>query len=415
MFGLSPIGSVTLIVGGLILLYSPFIGLLAMLVLIPCEALTTFIAGRTFVWVLGVATFGSWLLRTLGDRSKIRLAPAPTVLVILWLFWGIASSFWAADQASAWSRSLVLAQAITFFFLLQNLVTNDKRLRIVLTAYFAATAIISLFTIGIAVSAELRRAVLAENQSPIHLAQALGIGLLVAPYLFSRLKRLFWKIWIALGAGSLVVAILMTGSRGAWVGLAAATGFTWLVSRGKAIRVRSLVAVGALLVAGIVLLNYYGVITEWTIQRITTLPDVEATRGGSGRINIWRVGWEMVKDNPLIGVGLQNFPARFEDYIEAAGLRGTYAIYPGRDPHSIFLAILGELGVVGFSIVAVFFWAIFKALFLYRGDPRAILGLLLLFYLVITGLATTIQYCKYFWLGIGLATLIPMVIQNERD
>jgi len=50
---LAPFG-ITGFVGGLILLRSPFIGLLAMLALIPAEEPTTFIAGRTFIRVLAI-------------------------------------------------------------------------------------------------------------------------------------------------------------------------------------------------------------------------------------------------------------------------------------------------------------------------------------------------------------------------
>jgi len=414
MFSLAVLGSAALI-AGVIALYSPFIGLLAMLVLVPVEELTVFIGGRTVVWFLGVATFGACLLRVLGGRSKIQLARVQTALAILWLFWGLASSYWSVDQANTLSRAFILCQAIVFFILLQNLITNNRRFCIVVTTYFAAVTIVSLFAINTGISTGLMRVVLGERGSPIHLAQALGIGLLMIPYLLAHLKRFCWRILIALGAGSLVIAILMTGSRGAWVGLLGAVGFTWLVTRGKTIRARSLIAVGVLLTAGIVSLQYYGVITDWTVQRILTLPDLTATQGGAGRTNIWQVGWELVKDNPIIGVGLQEFAAHFKDYIDAAGLRGGHGVSVGRDPHNIFLSVLGELGVIGFIIVVGFFWTIFKALFSHRGDSRAVLGLLLLFYLVTAGLATTIQYRKYFWLGIGLTTLIPMVIQNARD
>ncbi|GAI39446.1 unnamed protein product, partial [marine sediment metagenome] len=146
-----------------------------------------------------------------------------------------------------------------------------------------------------------------------------------------------------------------------------------------------------------------------------TIPNLGATHGGSGRINIWRVGWEMVKANPVIGVGLQNFPARFEQYTEAAGLSGAYGIYPGRDPHNIFLAVWAELGIIGLTIFAGFLWHIFKKLYYYRFNSSGVLGLLLFFFLVIFGLSGTLLYKKPFWIGLSLATVIPIVAQNERD
>jgi len=401
--------------GGLILLQWPFVGLLAMVALIPIQEVTVFLSKHTLVWILGVVVLGAWILRVLYRKEQIRLAARPTAIAILWLFWGVLSFFWAEDQAVALSRAIILAQLIAFFVLFQALVQSDRRFRILLSAYFAVSVLASLFVINTGLFEGFKRASLTEKVNPNHAGQVLAIALLFTPYMFRHLRKIPWKVLTILGAASLVIAILMTGARGAWVGLVAAVGFTWLVTRGKAIRVRSLVTVGVLLIAGIVLLNFYGVITDYVIQRILTLPDLGATRGGAGRTNIWRVGWEMIKAHPIIGVGLQNFPARFEDYIKPAGLVGVYAIYPGRDPHSIFLAIQGELGIIGLIIFGGFLWSIFKRLCFYRFDQRGALGLLILIFLVVFGLSGTLLYQKPFWLGLSLATVMPMVVQNERD
>jgi len=407
--------AIVLFVCSVILLRFPFIGLLTMVALIPGEELTSFIAGRTFVWVLGVATCGSWLLQTLLYQKKVRIAVKPMVLATLWLFWGMVSILWASDQISAYSRAFTLAQAIIFFFLLQNLITDNKRFRIVILTYFVASIIYSIYSIGIEIFTGVTRVSLSEMQNPAHFAQSLGIGLLFTPYILNWSKKFYWKLLVVLGDSCLILAILMTGTRAVWVGLAMGVVFVWLITRGKAVRIRSLVIIGVVLVISISVMSHYGIISDYIIQRIVTLPNLEATHGGAGRTNIWLVGWEMLKNNPIIGVGLNNFPVRFEDYISAARLRGAYAIYPGRDPHNIFLSVQGELGIVGLAVFVAFFIAIFKALFRYRKDPRSILGMLLISFLIISGLAITIQYRKYFWLGMGLATLIPMVIRNEKS
>jgi len=194
----------------------------------------------------------------------------------------------------------------------------------------------------------------------------------------------------------------------------AAVGLTWLLSRGKLLKLRSALVVSIVVIIGIAGLYRVGVIDEWMVQRVLTLPSVEATRGGSGRTGIWAVGWEVVKSNPLIGVGLQNFPTRFEDYIDVASLRGAYGIYPGRDPHSIFLCVQAELGIIGLVVFLMFLWAIFRNLSPHRCDPRAILGILLLTFMVFSGISGTILYRKFFWFALGLATAIPIVITSEE-
>jgi O-antigen ligase len=399
---------------GLILLHFPFIGLLLLVALLPGEELTALIAGRTFVWVLGVVTFAVWFIQVLLFGKKVRLAKMPTALMFLWFLWGFASTLWASEQSIALNRSLDVAQGAAFVILLQNLIKDGRRLNLVLFTYFFATVFFSLIAIESGLSEGVKRITLTEAQNPNALARALGIGFLLTPYLFSQLKLTPSKLLTVLGSGSLLFAIFMTGSRGAWAALIAAVGLTWWISRRNFVRIRSLVGLIGLIVVGISLLNYYGVTSEWIVRRLSTLASPEQTVE-SARVYIWRVGWEMVKAHPMTGVGLQNFPTRFEDYIETAGVAGGLGIYPGRDPHSIFFSVVAELGLVGLVIFVALLWAIVLRLLPHKDDRRGICGLLLALFMIFSGIPATIQYRKFFWLALGLAMLIPMVIRNGKD
>ena len=403
------------LVAVLVLLKWPFAGLLVMVALIPGEELTAFLGDRTLIWALGIAVLGAWTLRTLLTGNKIRIAKRPTFLALVWLMWGLLSALWAQDQAVALRQAITLAQLIAFFCLIQVMVTEDRRLRILITTYFVASVVYAVLAIGTAISADLRRATLTEAQNPNALARALGVGLLMAPYLLRQHALPRWRVLIIVGTFALGLAILLTGSRGAWVGLVAAFGFTWFISTGKLWRLRSIVLVAVAVSTGIAGLYRLGFVDAWMMQRILTLPDIEATHGGAGRTNIWAVGWEMVKANSLVGVGLGNFPVRFEEYIDdVAGMWGAYGVYPGRDPHSVFLSLQAELGIIGLVIFLTFLWAIFRKLLPYRHDSRAIVGILLLAFMVFSGIPATIQYRKFFWLALGLATVVPVVIRHEK-
>src|SRR5690606_22697824 len=112
------------------------------------------------------------------------------------------------------------------------------------------------------------------------------------------------------------------------------------------IRLRTILVWGLLITACIFLLRSYGIISPFILGRISTLLSSGGIGTAAGRWNIWAVGLELVKDNLLIGVGLNNFPIRFEDYIGASWLAESYGVYAGRDPHNIFLSVQGELGLV---------------------------------------------------------------------
>lgn len=402
------------LLGGIILIRSPFLGLLSMLALIPGEELTTFIAGRTFVFILGVVTFGAWLIKVLLKRDRIKVIPIPMGLVFLWFLWGLASSLWAQEQTPAIGKAIDIAQGGLFLLLLQNLIDNEKRLKTVLTVYFVATVFFSLVAIGTTVSEGLKRAVVAEGQNPNALARALGLGFLLMPYLYERLRKTWWRFPLVSGSALILLAVFMTGSRGAWLGLITSVGLTWVIARGRLARMRSLITATVFLLVGIPLLHYYGLIGEWQVRRVLKLASPEQTIE-SARVYIWAVGWEMIKNNPILGVGLQNFPARFEDYIDAAGVAGKPGIYPGRDPHSIYLSAQAELGLPGIALILALFWVIFHRLLPYRTDKRAICGILLLLFTAFSGTVATIQYRKFFWLALGLSTLIPVVIRREKS
>lgn len=123
-----------------------------------------------------------------------------------------------------------------------------------------------------------------------------------------------------------------------------------------------------------------------------------------GRIDIWLVGWELVKDNALLGVGLNNFPVRFGDYIDRAkGL--TQHMRPGWDPHNTFMSVAGELGVIGLLLFLGFLAVQTRQVWPW-GKTTSVTGLVVVAYVVLNGMVDTDQYRKYFWYALALAPLL---------
>ena len=74
------------------------------------------------------------------------------------------------------------------------------------------------------------------------------------------------------------------------------------------------------------------------------------TSGGGNRYDYWRVAVDQFADHPLRGVGAGNYDRTY--FLER---RTTEDI---RQPHSIELQTLGELGIVGGALLAIFLVAI---------------------------------------------------------
>lgn len=75
-----------------------------------------------------------------------------------------------------------------------------------------------------------------------------------------------------------------------------------------------------------------------------------AVISGDGRWDLWQFAWAIFKDHPLTGVGFWNYNAAFREM----------GLVPGRDPitishpHSIYLQLLCESGILGFTLAMIF-------------------------------------------------------------
>lgn len=129
-----------------------------------------------------------------------------------------------------------------------------------------------------------------------------------------------------------VVSIVVSGSRGGFVGLVAVLAVIWLASPRKIV---SLALVGVLALGVLLAADQ----KYW--DRMSTIDNTEEGTAKQ-RLDSWQAGWDMFKDNPL-GVGPGNFPVRFPEYQPDSFKRGMW----GRQAHSLWFTLLPELGIPG--------------------------------------------------------------------
>jgi len=161
-----------------------------------------------------------------------------------------------------------------------------------------------------------------ERKGPVRLATMLGLG--VIPFL-----------------------VLITKSRGGFLGLAVFVVCIWLAQRKRG---KSLVIVG--LIGAIVL----AVAPSNTLDRVRGLKEVqegnlaEADQEGSAfqRYEIWKVAGTMIREHPVAGVGLGAYPAMHR----LTALRPQFdpTARGSRDTHSTYLNVTAETGYVGAAI-----------------------------------------------------------------
>ncbi|NLG28211.1 MAG: O-antigen ligase family protein [Chloroflexi bacterium] len=343
-----------LLLYGLGALLRPDVALLIAIAAIPCAPLSVALSRWRFsvteIAILVAAT--AQLLRSLlaSRSSRGRLIGALhrwhladwSVLALVTL--GLASCFWAEYQHVAtreW-RVVVLEPAL-LYLLVRHAGRGRTRLLPLLDALWLGGVAVALYALAVYPSAQgvieaegVRRARAfygSPNNLALYMERLLPLGIALAAW-----GRTRWRRWLyGLGAVPVLAALVLTFSRGAWLlGVPAAlVVLAWL--RGG--RVRTLVLV--LLVVALLAL-----IPLARTPRFAGLLD--PTRGTTFlRISLWQASWDMARDHPLLGVGLDNFLYYYRDYIRPGAEVDRYLSHP----HNVALDFWLRLGAGGLLLL----------------------------------------------------------------
>ena len=245
-----------------------------------------------------------------------------------------------------------------------------------------------------------------------------------------------WLVLLGLGGfGFLSIAIFMSMSRGAWLGLAAGAAVVGAVSS----RTTLIVLVVLVVVLSLVLLGgSFNVLPAQIAGRITQLAEYfrlfDASRVQAGpenwamveRMANWQAAWGMHERYPWFGVGAGNFAVAYPDFALAQWQQ------PKGHAHNIYLNTLAEMGVVGLGgyllLLAAYFLHVGRTVrraltmanvdetsILYVGIAVGVLGTLavisvhnLFDSLFVHGMST------HMGLLLGLATVVGRLSQQTR-
>ncbi|MFZ5922338.1 MAG: O-antigen ligase family protein [Chloroflexota bacterium] len=246
------------------------------------------------------------------------------------------------------------------------------------------------------------------------------IMVLLIPLTIDRVwneRKLFLKALAGWAFFVITLTVIFTYSRGAFLALVAALVFM-AIKRPPRLPTALLGLAAALLIFQFVPVNYR--------DRITTLFDflpwsqsngfVDQSIQGRTSENI--VAWNMFLDNPILGVGLGNYNAYYEEYSRKLGIDPRRE---GRSAHNLYLEIAAERGILGLllfgSIVALTLAQTFKAEKLFKelgnksqADLSALLGISILTYLI-TAIFLHDAFPRFFWVIVGLAWSAPQCAQ----
>ena len=174
------------------------------------------------------------------------------------------------------------------------------------------------------------------------LALALNIALPLAIYLFRRAptrpRRFFW----GLGALVILVTVVLTFSRGGFIGLSAMALFGILTSRNTA-KTFAVLAFATMLLLAVAPHQYW--------QRIQTIED---TNEGTAQLRryYWAAARRIFLDSPIWGVGGGNFGVLLPEYAIEFPFELRRNQW-GRVAHSLYFELLAEFGLLGVCLVGM--------------------------------------------------------------
>lgn len=369
---LPALGAATLVV-----LYRPAWGACALVLLVYWNVSDVVTETWGFAWVLRLALGGvvaAWLL----DRwARQRAEPLRWPLWRPMLVWGLvqlAAAAVAADRGVALGRLSDYAKAVVVFYLIVNLLVTPRQWRRALAALLLAVGLLALPVLVQGLTGthntfwgfgQMEYAELVRGRFGWRLGGALGDPNFLAMVMVAALPLAAMEAlaagagWMRRGLGLGVLglglgATLFTYSRAAALGVALLVGalLVWHPRR-QWVAVATLAAL--LAATAIAPQSLWGRLQTLLASSLAAPGQQMTDSSFRDRRHEMLTGVLMFLDHPLLGVGPGNYEVHYLSYSARAGLSGEDTV---RDPHSLYVQIAAETGLVG---LAAFAWLLAAA------------------------------------------------------
>lgn len=290
---------------------------------------------------------------TLSSDPTIKWVRSPSnAIVILFFLVVLLSGVFAFLPYLSWEKIHIIINWVVLYFLAILIINSEKRffifMLLLLLANFkmsqhgAMTFAMRGFSFaGWGVSGSpgwFQNAGDFGLQMTIFVPLAVGFIYALREY-WGRLKKLFFYLLPLTG----LITIVATSSRGAQLGLAGVVVWALLKSRFGFRALLWIVFVGWALTF---------VLPQEMLDKYQSSGEDETSRA---RLALWGYGMEVIKDNPVLGVGYENWML-YCGYINPHGVQAGIKCL---DPHNTYIEAAAETGLSGFILYVVLILFIF--------------------------------------------------------
>ena len=333
--------SVVCIITGVIF-YKPYLGIAFVIVSIPFEGSKIFdgISIYPLEAILSILVFICIYKLIVGTENYFR----KTKLIYYYLPFMLCIVLSALKfmEFSLTVREIVRwVELIMVYFLTINLITDHKKVRVILYSMILTTAIVSVWGIinylGGVVTIDGRPGTFSFFDHPNALA---GYVNLIIPILFGMLMTctLLWER-ITLGVFIMLTMAtwFLTFSRSGWLSLIITMILIFFLTRTK----KKVTFLLVMLLMSFAIVFFSSNIKSYFINRVLSVRYIET------RIGVYPTGFNMVKDDLFFGIGIGNYPLIIKKFPVRTEFKQT-------NLHSLYLQVFVEAGLMG--LCAFIFW-----------------------------------------------------------
>jgi probable O-glycosylation ligase (exosortase A-associated) len=303
----------------------------------------------TYRFPIGDISMALALIGLLTQRDRFRVPGILTGLGVF-LIWCVIGYALTRDPALVYARLQIVGKLWMIGLVAANALRTRAQIRFFVVFWLACFAFWpvrgALFNYYIYHETLYGRAAwnyIFANPNDLAAYCILQLGLALG--LLSMEKRGPVKLGTIAGLAVVPLVIMLTKSRGAFLGFAA---FVLFVIAGHRKRAQAIVV--TVILAALVI----GIAPSGVLDRVQGLEKVQGTEDlseadaeGSAvqRFEIWKVARLIISDYPITGVGLGAYPAMHARYARRSQFNPT--AQGRRDTHSTYLNVTAETGIIG--------------------------------------------------------------------
>jgi O-antigen ligase len=155
----------------------------------------------------------------------------------------------------------------------------------------------------------------------------------------------------------ILLALILTFSRAAWLGAALGIGMIVFFQKSRIINHKSKIIFG---VIGMAVAVFVFILRDQVFPRFDSRA-IDREGSVEDRVQSLRDAEPLIAEHPLLGVGAGNFTAAIMEEKGGRGVKGEMGrpIWSIQPAHNVFVLVLAELGIVGLFLFAAFLFSVF--------------------------------------------------------